>query len=158
MNTALRGWTALRRLPGGPALFSWAVCRRAPYFGSISPRIVELAPGRCVVVVRKRRRVLNHIGTVHAIACCNACEVAAGLAVEAAVPPTHRWIPRGMTVAYVARATTDITATAQVDVAAAIAAAAPDGVDVDVPVIVTDTTGRTVVTATITMRVGPKPR
>ena len=68
-----RSLDMFRRLGGsasGRWLFSRLVCRRAPYFRTIAPLIEELAPGRCVVRLRDRRRVHNHIGTVHAIALC----------------------------------------------------------------------------------------
>ena len=98
----------------GRWLFSWLVCRRAPYFASIAPRVEELEPGHCVVRLRDRRRVRNHLGTVHAIALCNAAELAGGLATDAALPPQLRWIPKGMQVRYLKKAHGDLRATANV--------------------------------------------
>ena len=60
----------------------------------------------------KRREVLNHIGTVHAIALCNAAELAAGTMTDASIAKGHRWIPKGMTVEYLAKADGDIRAVA----------------------------------------------
>ena len=48
----------------------------------------------------------NHIGTVHAIALCNGLEAAMGALAEATIPSDKRWIPKGMEVAYTAKATT----------------------------------------------------
>jgi acyl-coenzyme A thioesterase PaaI-like protein len=90
------------------------VCRRAPYFASIAPRIEELEPGHCVVRLRDRRRVRNHLGTVHAIALCNAAELAGGLATDATLPPALRWIPKGMQVRYLKKAQGTLRATANV--------------------------------------------
>jgi len=56
--------------------------------------------------------VLNHIGTVHAIAMCNMAELAGGTMTEVTVPATHRWIPKGMTVEYLKKAETDLIAIA----------------------------------------------
>jgi acyl-coenzyme A thioesterase PaaI-like protein len=144
----------MTRWPLGAWLFSRVICFKAPYFSSISPRFVELAPGRVVVRVRKRRKVTNHIGTVHAIAMANACELAAGLLTEVSIPRSMRWIPKGMTIRYERKAATSVTATATV---------APDldeseTSDLVVPVIVTDEAGVTVVSAEITMYVSPKRR
>ena len=36
----------LSAFPGGKALFTRAVCFKAPYFGSIGPRFEELKPWR----------------------------------------------------------------------------------------------------------------
>jgi acyl-coenzyme A thioesterase PaaI-like protein len=90
--------------PGGRWMFSRAVCLRAPYFSTIAPRFVSLEPGRCEVRIRDRRRVHNHIGTVHAIALCNLAELSAGVMAEATLPASMRWIPKGMTVEYLNRA------------------------------------------------------
>jgi acyl-coenzyme A thioesterase PaaI-like protein len=84
----------------GRWLFSRLVCWRAPYFATIRPTVESLQAGRCVVRLRDRRRVRNHLGTVHAIALCNAAELAGGLATDAAMPPQLRWIPKGMQVRY----------------------------------------------------------
>jgi acyl-coenzyme A thioesterase PaaI-like protein len=90
--------------PGGHWMFSRAVCLRAPYFSTIAPRFVSLEPGRCEVRIRDRRRVHNHIGTVHAIALCNLAELSAGVMAEATLPASMRWIPKGMTVEYLNKA------------------------------------------------------
>src|SRR6185312_12677324 len=67
------------------------------------PRFVALAPGRCEIAIRDRRRVHNHIGTVHAIALCNLAELSGGMLTDDSIPDSLRWIPRGMTVEYLAK-------------------------------------------------------
>jgi hypothetical protein len=57
--------------------------------------------------------VHNHIGTFHAIAACNLAEIAMGMLAEATVPASHRWLPKGMTVEYVAKAETGLRAVAE---------------------------------------------
>lgn len=94
----------LSRLPFGIWLFSRAVCFKAPYFASIRPRIDVLEPNRCEATIPDRRRVHNHIGTVHAIALCNLAELTGGLMTDASIPPSMRWIPKGMQVEYVKKA------------------------------------------------------
>ncbi|WP_211276903.1 hotdog fold domain-containing protein [Tamilnaduibacter salinus] len=134
--------------PLGKFLFSKMVCQVAPYFASISPRIETLEPQRCVVTMKKRRRVTNHFKTVHAIAMCNMAELAGGMMTDASIPQGARWIPSGMSVTYLKKAKTDLTATA-------------DGSQVDwsregptqVPVSITDTTGEEVFHAQIEMNV-----
>jgi hypothetical protein len=49
---------------------------------------------------------------VHAIALCNAAELAAGSMTAASIPAGCRWIPKGMTVEYLAKADGDIRAVA----------------------------------------------
>jgi acyl-coenzyme A thioesterase PaaI-like protein len=141
----------LRRIPLGTRVFGFAFARAAPYFASIRPRIESVAPNRAVIVVPKRRAVQNHIGTVHAIAACNGLEAAMGLLAEASVPVTHRWIPRGMEVRYLAKSTTDLTCTAETD------AQEWDGrAEVPVRVRATRTDGTVTVEGTIHLYVWPR--
>ena len=136
----------------GRWLVSRLVCFRAPYFASIRPALDVLEPGRCVVRIRDRRRVHNHIGTVHAIALCNMAELAAGLATDATIPDAMRWIPKGMSVRYLKKATGPMTATARVpDIAAAAS-----GSEAHVMVEVRDDTGEAVFDADITMWISPR--
>ena len=71
----------------------------------------------------------------------------------ATVPTTHRWIPKAMTVQYVAKATTSVRATAKIE--------PPDfrgildGAELVVPVSVVDRSGAEVVRAEITTWVTP---
>lgn len=150
-NTLLALWQRLAPHALGRWLFARAVCRRAPYFATISPRFHELTPERCRVSMKKRRRVQNHIGTVHALAMGNLCELAAGVLMEAATPRDMRWIPKGMEIRYLAVAPTDVSATARIEPASWSTAR-----DVIVPVSVTDTSDKEVVRADITMYVSPR--
>ncbi|MGH3877795.1 MAG: hotdog fold domain-containing protein [Actinophytocola sp.] len=105
-------WRRLADRPLGKRLFSAAVMARAPYFGTILPTVETMVPGRCEVRAPKWWGVHNHIGTFHAIAACNLAEIAMGMLAEATVPPSHRWIPKGMTVSYLAKAKSGLRATA----------------------------------------------
>lgn len=144
----------LASVPGGKTAFSKAVCLKAPYFGSIDPVIDELRPGYCRVHVKDRRAIRNHLGTVHAIAMCNMAELAGGMLTDVTIPVSHRWIPKGMTVEYRAKARGDLHAIATLDPLPAF----DDGLDLPVTVNILDRAGTTVMCAVITMRVTPKPR
>ena len=137
----------------GRWIFSTAVGLRVPYFATIRATVVELEPGRCVVQVPKRRRILNHHGTVHAIASRNAAELAAGLATEAATPASHRWIAQGMTVRYVAMPRTGPRATATI---ADMPEPGTDPAQVVVSVDIVDGRHTLVVHADITMHINAK--
>jgi acyl-coenzyme A thioesterase PaaI-like protein len=133
------------------------VCFKAPYFGSIAPRFVDLRAGRCEVRMAKRRAVTNHIGTVHAIAMCNLAELAAGTMIEATLPASHRWIPKGMTVEYLKKAATNLRAVAALDPLPDFAGpdfAAPR--ELPIVVTVTDTAEAVVFRAVITMHIRPR--
>src|SRR5690554_7403428 len=96
------------KLPFGERIFSLMFARKAPYFRSIRPHITQLRENYCELRFNKRKAVQNHIGTVHAIALCNGLEMAMGALAEASIPKHLRWIPKGMTVQYTAKADSDI--------------------------------------------------
>lgn len=151
MNT-LNLWQRFCLIPGGKWMFSRLLCFKAPYFGSIRPRFEKLRPGYAEVRVAKRRSVLNHIGTVHAIAMCNMAELAGGTMTEVTVPTSHRWIPKGMTVDYLKKATTDLTAIATPEANEDWSVAG----EYRVKVVVRDKQAEPVFQAVITMWVSPK--
>lgn len=144
----------LAAYPMGRRAFSMVFEQAAPYFRSARPRFVDLVPGRAQLTIRKRRRVQNHLGTVHVIAICNGLEAAMGALAEATIPAHRRWIPRGMEVTYPAKATSDITCVAQTD-----PADWERGGDVEVPVRVTATRsdGTVVVEGIIRLWVTDRP-
>ncbi len=151
-NFTLSTWRRLESKPAGKRIFSRLVSWKAPYFASIRGRFETLGPAHSVVTMKKRRAVQNHIGTVHAIAICNMAELAAGTMTEVTVPADCRWIPKGMTVEYLAKAATDLTAVARIEPLPEF-----DGpVEVPVEVNVTDTDGQVVFRAVITMWVTPR--
>ena len=116
MQTPAQLFRTLAQVPVlGAPFFAKAVTLVAPYFATISPRFLVLEPGRAEVAMKNRRAVHNHIGTVHAIAVCNLCELAAGTMIESTLPRELRWIPRGMTVRYLKKADTDLIARTQME-------------------------------------------
>jgi acyl-coenzyme A thioesterase PaaI-like protein len=118
MSQVLSLWRRVASVPVvGSRLFSLAFSQKAPYFATIRPRFTVIEPNRAELVIPDRRRVHNHLGTVHAIALCNGLEAAMGALAEVSIPASKRWIPKGMTVSYTAKAVGDITCIAETDAA-----------------------------------------
>jgi acyl-coenzyme A thioesterase PaaI-like protein len=115
MPQVLDLWKKTSALPHGKRIFSVLFAQKAPYFATIHPRFVDIAPNYAELLIPKRRGVHNHIKTVHAIALCNGLEAAMGALAEATIPSHKRWIPKGMEVAYTAKADSDITCIAETD-------------------------------------------
>jgi acyl-coenzyme A thioesterase PaaI-like protein len=152
MSRLLTLWNRTSALPQGARIFSVLFARKAPYFSSVRPRFVSIEANRAELVVADRRRVHNHLGTVHAIALCNGLEAAMGALAEATIPPGRRWIPKAMEVAYTAKATGDVTCIAQTD------AGLWAGDDPDLPVRVRGelADGTTVIEGVIRLWVTPR--
>jgi acyl-coenzyme A thioesterase PaaI-like protein len=151
MSHVLALWQKWSVKPFGKRIFSFAVCRKAPYFSSIKPRFDELRAGFARVSMKKCRAVENHIRSVHAIAMCNLAEIAAGTMMEASLSSNMRWLPRGMTVQYLKVAKTGVYVEAASDDIA-------DGParDVIVKCDIKDTEGNIVCHADIAMYVSPR--
>lgn len=132
----------------GASAFSSMACQMAPYFSTITPEISVLEPGRGEVNVPFRKEITNHLASVHAIALCNAAELAGGMMTEVSIPAGARWIPKGMTVEYLAKAKTSVRA-----IADGSAIDWQTGGDKVVPVEIFDEGGVKIFTARITMNV-----
>lgn len=135
----------------GNAEFTKLATELAPYFQTIDPMFVDLKPGYAELTFANQKKVHNHLGTVHAIAMCNAAELVAGMMTEVSIPENLRWIPAGMTVRYLAKAKTDLRAVARGD--------AVDWTkkgEAEVSVVLYDTNGKEVFTAVITMHISDK--
>lgn len=149
-NPVLSLWQRLSAKPGGAWLFSKVVQRKAPYFKTANAFVRELRPNHARLWMKKRRAVQNHIGTVHVIAICNLLEMAMGCVAEASIPKHLRWIPKGMTLDYTAKAGSDITGIAEID---------PDAWkpgDLDVKVSAMDDQGVVVVKGVIRLWISEK--
>lgn len=143
MSTKLALYQRYTKWPFGKHLISAAVGMRAPYFSTIHPLILELAPGLCRVQIKDRRSVRNHFGTIHAGAMCTLSELTGGLAVEASLPKNLRWIPREMTVCYLKKAKGTLTALCSFEPRLLIPG------DVPIPLQIMDSSGVSVLDTTI---------
>jgi acyl-coenzyme A thioesterase PaaI-like protein len=152
--SVLHLYNRITRKPFGHWLFSRLICFKAPYFGSIKPRMTVLEPNRAEATIAHRRSVTNHLGTVHAIALCNLAEFTGGLMTDVSIPASMRWIPKGMSVEYLKKAVGAQRGVATPEFPPREAA---EGYELPVNVVVTDTQGETVFKARISMWVSPKP-
>lgn len=150
MKSFLEIYNKLTNLPFGNYLFNKGVGFVAPFFGKIQPNIIELKPSLCVVTMKDRRGIRNHIGTVNAGAMCTLAELTAGMALDATIPPHLRWIPKKMTVNYLAKGIGRLEAVCSFE-----ESIIQEG-DIILPVVITNTKNKPILAAEITFYISRK--
>ena len=97
----LRLWQRASAWPAGARIFSSVVGFRVPYAATISPRVESVGFGHARVLLADRRRVRNHLKSIHAVALAGLGELTANMALMSMQPADGRWIVRDMRVSYV---------------------------------------------------------
>ncbi len=144
-------WEKLSGLPGGRTAFSKAIGLIAPYTGTIRPHVAELREGYCRVEMEDRRRVRNHLNSIHAMALTNLSEVTSGLAVVYSLPDEMRGILTGFEIEYVKKARGRLSAEADV----VLPSLDGEQKEFEVPVTTRDDAQEVVTRATAKWLVGP---
>ena len=146
-------WSRLQPWPGGRLIFSLMLGWRAPYTGNLGARIEELQPGFARVTLRDRRRLRNHLRSLHAIALINLGELATGLAVLSTIPTNMRGIVLNIHADYLKKARGTLTATAHFELPPTVR----EDTVCEVEAQLQDQTGETVTRVRATWLIGYKP-
>lgn len=106
----LKLWEKTSRFPGGKNAFSRMVGLAVPYTGTIGANVITLNPGEVSISLSDRRRVRNHLQSVHAMALANLGEFASGLALNSILNESQRSILVGFEIQYLKKARGTLTA------------------------------------------------
>lgn len=148
----LKLWQRLHHLPGGAWLFSRILGRVIPYTGSIGANVKEFKPGYAKIQMRDRRRVRNHLHSIHALALANMGEFASGLAMLGALAADTRGIPTSLSIEFYKKARGCLIA-----VSRCTPPTVTEESDFEVHADILDTQGDLVARTTVIWRLGPIP-
>jgi len=140
----------------GSALGRWIFSRGlgflVPYSGSIGPLIRQLEPGRAVIAMRDRRKVRNHLRSIHAAAMLNLTELTGGLAVTVTMPADARMIITRVTLDFLKKGRGTLISEGTCPMLSS-----NERAEVDVQVAIRDAAGDVVAEGTVHVLVGPIP-
>ncbi len=150
----LRGiWQLFSNKPCCKWLFSRIIGFTVPYTGSIAANVAILEPGHGKITLRERRKVSNHLRSVHAIALANLSEMVTGLTLLNSLPDDARGILTGLQIQYHHKARGLLTAECACEIPV-------DNSEREIQVTgeIKNEEGEVVATATATWRIGPEKK
>ncbi|MFT7411193.1 MAG: hypothetical protein ACI9EX_001804 [Oleispira sp.] len=126
------------------------------YVGTSGLRFEKVTANECIVVIPNRKKVQNHMGSVHAAAMGLLAETATGFMTGLTVPDNRIIVIKSMNLEYLKQATGDMTAVATFSDEQVEFIKNNEKADINVPVVITDEKGIETVKATMVWAWAPK--
>ena len=104
-------WNKFGHTAAGRKLFNFMLAQTVPYSGNIKAEILTLGDGKVTIAMNDRRRVRNHLKSIHAIALANLGELASGMAMFSLLSNETRAIVVDLEIKYVKKARGRLIAT-----------------------------------------------
>ncbi len=118
--TLFTAWDYAQKVPLGAYLFRKLLAKIVPYTGTIDADVKVLEPGVCIVELRDKPMIQNHLRSIHAMALANLGEIATGLCVLKSVSSHLKGILAGFEIEYFKKARGLLTAESRFTVTDAI--------------------------------------
>jgi acyl-coenzyme A thioesterase PaaI-like protein len=103
-NPLRKAWDTLRHVPGGRTIFSKMIGETAPYSGTLGAQVEKLERGHAELSLEPRRRLKNHLNSIHAVALMNLGEMCSGTCLMYSMPDDMRGIVAKMDMEYIKKA------------------------------------------------------
>lgn len=120
---------------------TWAFGRNVPFMHTARLQFKDLSEERALLYLRNRRRVQNHVGTIHAAAVALLAETASGTLLTMNLPEGRVPLLKSLQIDYTKLSMGDLLAEATLDAAARKRVRAEPKGDLVVPVTITDENG-----------------
>lgn len=137
---------------------SFLLGRGVPFVGTAKLTIEEVSRERVVVSIRNRRRVQNHIKSIHAAAMALLAETATGFAIGMHLPDDRIPLLKSLKIDYVKRAKGGLRAVVELRPEQIESILAHEKGELSVPVEVTDEAGNTPIVCDVVWAWIPRTR
>lgn len=132
-----------------PFVLSLIMGTAVKFAGTAKIRVEKLTADECIITLKNRKKVQNHIGSVHAAAAALIAESATGFMTALSISDDRLIILKSMSLQYTRRSSGNMKAVARLsEEDLAFINNTPKG-DLKVPVTITDETGEETITAEI---------
>lgn len=145
-------WRTCRGWPLGREVFAFVFGWLVPYSATVGARVLTLEPGHARLVMRDRRGVRNHLGSIHAVALANLGELTSGLAMLTGLAPGVRGIVRSIGIEFAKKARGTLVAESRVN-----PPEVSGDTDFEVSAEIRDSAGDVVATVRVQWRLGLTP-
>lgn len=139
-------------------LLNFVIRRTVKLVGTAKVEVLKLTKEESQFRIQNRKKVQNHIGTIHAAAMALIAETATGMVVGMNVPDDKYLVIKTLKVDFLKRAVGSLTATAKLSEAQRLAILNEDKGEVDVAVSVIDQEGKEPIECTMIWAWTPKRR
>jgi len=144
-------FNTLSRFPGGRFIFNRIIANKIPYSATIGARVMVLELGYAKAQLKDRRKIRNHLNSIHAVALTNFGELTSGLALITSLPANVRGIVTQITTDYVKKARGTLLAECRCNLPKVTS-----DMDFSVTAVIRDQAQDTVATVTVLWRLGLK--